>query len=204
MSDGRRAETRLYLVRHGLVHNPTRLAYGHLPRFRIAAEGQEQARRTGAWLAERGIAAIYVSPLLRARQTAQIIRAAVGDVPVHTSRRLRESELARFWQGLPWQEIATMHPELYAMFESTPSQVTAGETMTTMARRVRSVCLQAARRYAGGAVVLVSHRDPIVTTRLAAEGASLDALNQTPCTPGSITEMCADGRTLRFVQYVEP
>lgn len=201
MSD---AGTRLYLVRHGRVHNPEELAYGHLPRFRLADEGRGGAARAGAWLTGRGVAALYVSPLLRARQTARIIRAALGDVPVHTARDLRESELARFWQGTPWQQIATEHPELYDQFISTPGQVTTGETMAAMAARVRRVCGRAGRRYPGQAVVLVSHRDPILALRLGTEpGRTFDDLQRVRCEPASISAFALDGRRLTFLEYVE-
>lgn len=202
MSD---APTRLYLVRHGRVHNPNELAYGHLPRFRLADEGRGGAERAGAWLAGRGVVALYVSPLLRARQTARMIRAAVGDLPLHTARDLRESELARFWQGTPWQEIAILYPELYEQFITTPGQVTTGETMAAMAARVRRVCRRAERRYPGQAVALVSHRDPILALRLSVEpGRSHDDLQRTRCEPASITALDLDGRQLTFIEYVEP
>ena len=204
MSEGASPVTRLFLVRHGRVHNPRQLAYGHLPRFRLDAEGREHAGRTAAWLAARGVTAIYTSPLLRTRQTARIIRQTVGPVPFHLSRRLRESELARFWQGLVWAEIPSHHPELFALFESTPGEITVGESLAQMASRVRSVCLHAARRYGGGNAVLVSHRDPIVALRLHLTDVSYDALNQTACVPGSVTELEHSGTSLRFVSYAEP
>ncbi|MGH2583903.1 MAG: histidine phosphatase family protein [Dehalococcoidia bacterium] len=203
MNDGAPA-SRLLLVRHGRVHNPDELAYGHLPRFRIDPEGRRQAERAARRLAAEGVVALYASPLLRARQTALIVRRELGDVPLHQDRRLRESELARLWQGLPWQEIAVTHPELYAAFESTPSQITTGETMAAMASRMASVCQSAARRYPGAAVALISHRDPILALRLTIAGGNLDALNQTACLPGSITELLWHGNRLDFARYVEP
>jgi broad specificity phosphatase PhoE len=194
----------LFLVRHGRVHNPGELAYGHLPRFGLDAEGREGAERAAAWLAPCGIAAIVASPLLRARQTARTIRRAVGDVPLHRDTRLRESELARVWQGLPWRELVRVHAELYATFESTPSLIDTGESMAAMAERMRRACLAASRRYPGRAVALVSHRDPILALRFAVTDGDFDALNRTSCQPSSITELAVDGRRLSFVRYVEP
>jgi broad specificity phosphatase PhoE len=72
--------TELYLVRHG---QPTRVAWGVSREARpLTALGQAQAAQRGAWLVAQGpFAALYCSPLQRARQTAQIIGAAVGLVP---------------------------------------------------------------------------------------------------------------------------
>jgi probable phosphoglycerate mutase len=204
MSDGGPASARLYLVRHGRVHNPREIAYGHLPRYGLDAHGRVQAHAAGRWLASRDISAIFTSPLLRARQTAAIIRSVVGEIPLHRARDLRENELARHWQGLPWREIELEHPDLYALFMATPSKVTAGETLAAIADRVRRLCLQAARRYPGCGIVLVSHRDPILALRLTVASGDLDALATTPCQPGSVTELRLEGGALRFVGYTEP
>src|SRR6266508_81937 len=109
MSEAGEGRGPLFLVRHGRVHNPRELAYGHLPRFRLDAEGRSQASRASAWLARAGVGALVSSPLLRARQTTGIIRGQAGPIPLHLDRRLRESELARFWQRLAWVEIAREH-----------------------------------------------------------------------------------------------
>lgn len=194
----------LFLVRHGRVHNPRELAYGHLPRFRLDEEGRAQAERAGAWLAREGVAALISSPLLRARQTARIIREHVAPAPLHLDRRLRESELARFWQGLAWVEIARQHAALYEQFERAPSVITTGETMTAMAARMLAACRAASRRYPDRATALISHRDPILALRLSLSGSDLDALHRTPCRQGSITVLSARAGVLRFEDYIEP
>ncbi|MGE3600553.1 MAG: histidine phosphatase family protein [Dehalococcoidia bacterium] len=203
-SAGGGASTLLFLVRHGRVHNPDEVAYGHLPRYGLDAEGRLDAERAAALLAAHQIVAIVVSPLLRARQTARVIRRVTGEIPLHQDVRLRESELARFWQGLPWRELTTVHADLYATFETTPSLIETGETMAAMASRMRSACLSAARRYPGHAVALVSHRDPILALRFAVTDGDFDALNRTPCQPGSITEVRVEDRRLTYVGYTEP
>jgi broad specificity phosphatase PhoE len=67
--------TRVSLVRHGLVENPGGVYYGRLEGFGLAAEGRAQAAAAGQHLAHEAVVAIYHSPLLRARQTAEILRA---------------------------------------------------------------------------------------------------------------------------------
>jgi probable phosphoglycerate mutase len=72
--------TELYLVRHG---QPTRVTWGAARLDRpLTALGRAQAARRGAWLAAQGpFAALYCSPLRRARETARIVGAAVGQTP---------------------------------------------------------------------------------------------------------------------------
>ena len=67
--------TTILLVRHADVHNPADVVYGRLPRFGLSSVGREEATRTAATLAGEPLAAIYSSPQLRARQTAETIAA---------------------------------------------------------------------------------------------------------------------------------
>ncbi|HMM43059.1 MAG TPA: histidine phosphatase family protein, partial [Thermomicrobiales bacterium] len=65
--------TTILFVRHTEVENPDGLLYGRLPGFRLSDAGRRHAERVAGAIAGRDIAAIYSSPLLRARQTAAII-----------------------------------------------------------------------------------------------------------------------------------
>ncbi|MFN8557863.1 MAG: histidine phosphatase family protein, partial [Dehalococcoidia bacterium] len=125
---------RLFLVRHGRVHNPRRLAYGYLPRMGLDPSGRAQAERAGTWLCSWRPVAVYTSPLLRALQTTRAILPRLlgcADVagasgptgplapagpPVHRSSLLRESELARYWQGTPIDERPARFPEEWRLF----------------------------------------------------------------------------------------
>ena len=197
-------DVRFFLVRHGLVHNPRRVAYGFLPRMGLAEAGREQARRAGLALAAHAPVATFSSPLLRAVQTTRLIREVLPEVPVHHSRLLRENELARVWQGTSIEERPKLFPVEYQQFMETPSLVTAGESMADQAARMLAVLRRAASRYGDGPLVVVSHRDPIIALRLLAEGRSYDELHSTRCETGSITELHLSGGSPRFATYTEP
>ena len=67
---------KIYLLRHGEVHNPDKILYGRLPRYKLSKEGIQAIKKVGQKLKNKKINHIYTSPLLRARQTAGII----GDI----------------------------------------------------------------------------------------------------------------------------
>jgi len=68
--------TRLYFVRHGLTTNNLKNAFnGSHSNPELLPEGREQARRLGQHLAEIPFTKAYVSPQLRAVETAQLILA---------------------------------------------------------------------------------------------------------------------------------
>ena len=83
-------ETIVHLVRHGEVHNPGKILYGRLPGYRLSERGEQMARLTGEALAERDIAKVVASPLLRAQQTAKPIAEPHG-LEIETDDRLTEA-----------------------------------------------------------------------------------------------------------------
>jgi broad specificity phosphatase PhoE len=74
--------TMVYLVQHGdkepLPGDPG-----------LTELGRQQATRTGQWLSGRGIAALWTSPMRRARETADCIASVTG-LAVQPDARLQE------------------------------------------------------------------------------------------------------------------
>ena len=79
--------TRISLVRHASVHNPSNIFYGRLPGFSISKKGRLEAARTARALKDLTIAEVVSSPLLRCRQTAAEI------LKYHHQLKLRQSSL---------------------------------------------------------------------------------------------------------------
>jgi broad specificity phosphatase PhoE len=87
--------TRIYVVQHAEKRRD-----GSNPGLTDA--GHDQARRTGRWLSCRGIAAVYTSPLRRARETADAVASACG-LEARIDDRLRER---MNWDGRqPYREF---------------------------------------------------------------------------------------------------
>jgi len=63
-------QTAISFVRHGEVYNPDNIFYGRLSGFRLSDNGNYQAVQAAETLNGSQLAAIFSSPLLRARQTA--------------------------------------------------------------------------------------------------------------------------------------
>jgi probable phosphoglycerate mutase len=108
--------TRVYLARHGQT------AYNHEGRF----QGQQQipldetGRAQALELAERaapyGFRALWSSPLIRARETADAVGARIGLVPVEDPR-LMETD-AGDWTDRSFVEVRGEAPELFDAFAS--------------------------------------------------------------------------------------
>jgi len=164
------APTTIYFVRHGNVHNPAQILYGRLPRFRLSERGLEEARSAGRFLNGTSIAALYCSPLLRARQTVREIHA------FHPSLKLRRSpnliEVLNPFEGQPSAEVDARHGDVYTGVGPPYEQ-----PRDIVARTVRFFLL-ARRRHPGGNVVAVTHGDVIVFGMLWARGLALTPQNK--------------------------
>jgi broad specificity phosphatase PhoE len=154
------------LFRHGHVHNPGELFYGRMPRFRLSERGREEARAAGRMAAGMDLAAIYSSPLLRARQTAQEIRAFHPDLPVRRSRHLAEINCA--YDGRQNAEVDFRLGDVYTGAD--PSY----EQPADIVQRTLKFFRLARTRHAGRSTAAVTHGDVIVFAMLWARGLALD------------------------------
>ena len=157
--------TRISLVRHGQVHNPLDLYYGHLPRFGLSAAGRIEARRAASLLSMQAVTALYCSPLLRARQTAAEMGHLLPGIPRHLSQLLIEARTP--FDGQTRLELEARHWDLYT---GAPAPF---EQPADLVRRVQSLIARARRLHPGQHVVGVTHGDLIAFTFLWAQGAPL-------------------------------
>ncbi len=157
--------TRISLVRHGQVHNPRDLYYGHLPRFGLSATGQMEARRAASLLSLQAVTALYCSPLLRARQTAAEMSRLLPGLSRRFSQRLIEARTP--FDGQARLELEARQWDLYTGARA------PFEQPADLVRRVQSFIARARRLHPGQHAVGVTHGDLIAFTFLWARGAPL-------------------------------
>jgi broad specificity phosphatase PhoE len=167
-TDSTRGTTTIWLARHGEVHNPSNVLYGRLPRMDLSPEGRRQAQALNSFLAERPLAAIYSSPMLRARRTAETIRASHPDLPrVRIDTDLQE--IRSGWQGEPLADLEAINWDFY----SHPRQPD-DESLAIIQARMQRWLDRMLRRHSGAEVVGVSHGDPILILAGTLMGLPLD------------------------------
>jgi broad specificity phosphatase PhoE len=161
----------IHLIRHGEVHNPHQILYGRLPGFRLSEKGRKQADAAGRLLDRPPVDAIFASPMLRARQTANEILKYHRKLKLHTSTLL--NEVCTPYEGRPGAEIDARNGDVYtgtdACYEQ-PEDVVA---------RTRRFILRMRRRYAGGRVAAVTHGDVVTFMVLWTRGFGLTPRNKT-------------------------
>lgn len=153
-------DTWMYLLRHGAtdnnVANPPRLQ-GRGSDLPLSAEGRTQAGRAAELLRDRPIVAIYCSPLLRARQTAEALSAAIH-LPIQLVDAITEVDVGQ-WEGRDWGEIERTEPEAFQRFMEDPGAwpYAGGESMGEVQRRVVPALDELLARHPGQSIVVVSH-----------------------------------------------
>ena len=86
--------TRLVLIRHGETIWNAENRYAGSTDISLSPRGQEQAEKLAHWVSSVDLAAIWVSPLLRARQTARPSERVSG-ITARVDPRLREIYFGR-------------------------------------------------------------------------------------------------------------
>jgi broad specificity phosphatase PhoE len=148
--------TTVWLARHGEAYNPNHVLYARLPRIRLTPEGRRQAEALANVLRPRPLVAIYSSPMLRARRTADAILATHAELG-----RIRiDSDLLEIrtgWQGEPNAALEQIDWDLY-----THPRHPDDDTLQGIHDRMQRWLTRMLKRHPGREVVGVSHGDPIL------------------------------------------
>ncbi len=150
----------LLLIRHGATANNEAnppVLQGQGANDALSDLGWQQVRRCRDWLREAPLGAVYSSPLLRARQTAETLAEPHGLEPAIVAE-LTEADVGQ-WEGRDWGDIAQSDPEGYRAFMDDPGRVPypGGESFADVQRRVLPAVLQRAEAHLGQAVAVVAH-----------------------------------------------
>jgi broad specificity phosphatase PhoE len=170
----------LYLVRHGETEwNRQQRLQGRMDSA-LTADGRAHARANGALLAREGVEHLLVSPLGRARETADLIQAEFA-VTVEYDDRLVERNCGA-WEGLTIKEIESRFPDAWAERNRDPfhHRPPGGENLPDMLERIAPLAAQV-RRLPVRSVAIVSHGISgrvLLTHFLGLEPAAADKVRQ--------------------------
>jgi broad specificity phosphatase PhoE len=135
----------VWLARHGETdYNAGRRFQGRLP-VGLNATGRAQAAELGELAVEVGFVALWCSPLVRARETAEIVGGRIGLSPVEDVR-LVETDTGD-WTGRLWSEVEAEDPEGMAAFLRADPEFgfPGGESYAAQTARVLEALAEIAR-----------------------------------------------------------
>lgn len=177
--------TTVFFVRHGAHDRLGRVLCGRMEAVSVSEQGLTQARAAARRLAAERIAAVYVSPMTRAAETAEPIAAAHG-LEARTEAALDEIDLGA-WTGALFEDLD--HAPEWDWWNTARGQNRPpdGESMLEVQLRVANWMEQVRRRHADQAIVAVSHGDVIKAALCHALGLCLDHHGRIGVGPGSIS-----------------
>lgn len=155
--------TRLLLVRHGQIDANIESRWHGSTDGDLTAQGHEEARRVARHLARTrpAVAAVYTSPLKRARDTAGPIAEALG-APLVVAPGLAEYAIGVL-ENETFADLAGRH-RFFAQADADPAWAPpGGESLEAVAARVLATWRDVAGRHPGHEVALVSHGAAIAT-----------------------------------------
>jgi probable phosphomutase (TIGR03848 family) len=182
--------TVLLLVRHGQTPTTGRDLPERGPGPGLTEEGKKQAEEAAYYIAEwraalPPLAAIYCSPLTRARETAGILGKTVDIAPVERPELIDCD--AGEWAGAPIKDLVKK-PE-WATVVRYPSsfRFPGGEGIKDMSDRMVAAARALVNQHPGQTLVIVSHADPIKAVVTDALGLHLDLFQRVVIAPASVS-----------------
>jgi broad specificity phosphatase PhoE len=150
--------TRIHLVRHGTTLLNRQNRYRGRRDVALDQGGWDDAWGAARELADTDVAAVYSSPLRRARDTARIVADVAGVATVEDLPGLVNLEYGA-WEGLTSDEAADRDPELFHRYQTYASDAFCpdGERLDDAAARVMLSLRLIAALHPGRSVAAVSH-----------------------------------------------
>ena len=181
--------TRVIFVRHGETDFPLDRIYcdGH-EEPALNGSGIAQASQASGFLRGWRVDALYASPCLRTRMTAEAIAASHEGLRAVFNDALRERHFG-VWEGLYFNEIESRFPAEYRLWKQDQSafKPEGGESVYDLARRVVPEVKEIVASHRGGTAVIVAHVGPIRVLVAEALGMPVELYRSLRIDPASIT-----------------
>lgn len=196
-------DTTLLLVRHGATAHTAQGRFsgctGDDPP--LSPTGLRQAGLLAGALRHGGrIDAVASSPVRRARQTAEVLAAALM-VPLDVDDDLREIDFGH-WEGRTGAEVQRDWPaEVAAWRAGTRPVPPGGESLARVAARVAAARARLVDRHAGGTVLAVSHLYPVRLSVADALAVPYPAVHRMVLEPTGLSEITVAGPETALVRY---
>jgi 2,3-bisphosphoglycerate-dependent phosphoglycerate mutase len=150
-------------MRHGEAdNNVKRILVGRNLESHLTSQGKLQVEDTAKYLKGVSIDKVYVSPVTRAIETAEITCNLLG-LEYQIDERLFEIELGKL-VGMNYEEILDKHENLFLKFYSGDQQMLENfgvESFSMVKERIKHILDEVIEIYPDKNVLFITHLDPI-------------------------------------------
>ncbi len=151
-----------YAMRHGEAeHNVKKIiSFTIDDPFHLTEKGKEDVKRSAEGLVHSGITRIFTSPLVRTRETAEIVRCILGlpESVVISDEYLHESISGEEFNLKPVDDWWEKYPSPNMVYEGNPS---GGESLLDIRRRMGTFIYGLEEKYKKENILIISHGWPL-------------------------------------------
>lgn len=183
--------TLVIYVRHGRTPTTGSSLPGRAPGLHLSDEGQRQAEAVATWLngpsGPDKIAAVYASPMERARETALPIAKALN-LRIRTAAGLNECDFGA-WTGRRLKDLMRLRAWKLVQHQPSAFRFPNGESFAEMQARITGQTAELVAKHPGETIICVSHADTIKAAVAQALGTPLDLFQRIvigPCSMSSV------------------
>jgi probable phosphoglycerate mutase len=158
---------RIYIVRHGETEwNRVRRFQGRID-LPLNQEGRKQVRALAVALKNKPLMAIYTSPLIRASETACLIKVFHPSVPIFEEKGFIEMDLGEY-DGMKVQDWAEQYPDIQKVWNENPALVKmpGGESLKEVQDRAKKTLERIIRIHSPDDTILISSHNFVNLTIL--------------------------------------
>ena len=165
-----------YFIRHGEIDSNRKKIYSGRSEEALTETGRRQVKAACCKLSKVDVDAIYCSPLVRTRQTADIIADELNwTTPIHIDECFNELKMGP-WEGMAESEVEKQFPNEWAIWNSTPANLSieGRETLQELQSRVTQGMRNIRQKNNYESVLVVTHVAIIRVLTLLARGMDLN------------------------------
>lgn len=195
--------TELVLIRHGETDWNRELRFQGQVDVPLNATGHEQARRVAERLAGERFDALYVSDLIRTRQTADPTAERLGLAGQYDAA-LREQNFGRV-DGMRTEDIQRQHADAWAQWVQFREDFAfdGAESVRAFHARVLGAVRRLVAAHAGQTLLVVTHGGVLDMVYRSAKGLSLSGPRQCDIPNGGINRVRFRGESIDILQWGE-
>jgi broad specificity phosphatase PhoE len=179
--------TTFLLIRHGSTELVGKALAGRLPAVLLDAAGRNQAQELAVRLQNRGITAIYSSPLERSLETADPLAKLLG-LTVAVRERLNEIDFGE-WQGKTLAQLEGNGDWFRFNVLRSCTSAPHGESMLQVQARMALELEELRAGHLGETVAVFSHADVIKAVLMLYLAIPLDNHLRLEISPGSVSTL---------------
>jgi broad specificity phosphatase PhoE len=151
---------KIYLIRHGQTTGDVENRYGGSYDDKLSDKGKIQANELADKLTNSGIQILYCSPLIRAQQTAEILKTKLN-CEIKIVEGLKERNKNGILTGMTKDEAKIKYPELVEELKDYRNQIQGAESQEDFAERIKKAFIEITSALDYSTVGILTHGMPV-------------------------------------------